>query len=134
MSERTFSGWNWRRYRATSKPKGATWRISVESDLRDARNRAETAERDRDAAIATAEQLQKEKDEHWKTQIKETKKIHPGQAKLLKMFMAATREEWEEVMAFLDRFDGHLPVGMVRVAQGTKTLLEGADPAATTNK
>lgn len=101
---------------------------SARTALVDATSRVQDLERERDEAKKAADALQKEKDEHWKTQIKETKKLHPGSVKLLKMFMAATREEWEEVRNFLDTFDGHLPVGMVRVAQGCEALLDGVDP------
>lgn len=103
---------------------------SVKIALSDATLRADAAEKERDEAKKAADALQKEKDEHWKTQIKEAKKMHPGQEKLLKMFMAATHDEWVEVKDFLAMFDGHLPVGMVRIAQGTDALLNGADPSA----
>lgn len=99
----------------------------VRQELTAATTRATEAEAKAAEAIKTAEGLQKEKDEHWKTQIKEAKKAHPGQQKLLKLFAASTREEWEETKAFLDMFDGHLPIGMVRLAQGCEVLLNGVE-------
>jgi len=101
---------------------------SVRTALTEAQNRATAAEREAAEQKKLAESLTKEKDEHWRTQIKEAKKLHPGSVKLLKMLIASTREELEEMRAFLDTFDGHLPIGMVRVAQGCQALLDGVDP------
>lgn len=100
---------------------------NVGTALRDAQQRASVAEAEAAEAKKVADALAKEKDEHWKTQIKEVKKLHPGSVKLLKMLIASTREELEEMRSFLNTFDGHLPLGLVRVAQGVEALLDGVD-------
>lgn len=100
---------------------------NVRTALTEAQSRATAAETEAAEQKKLAEALSKEKDEHWKTQIKEVKKMHPGSIKLLKMLIASTREELEEMRSFLETFDGHLPIGMVRVAQGVEALLDGVD-------
>lgn len=104
---------------------------AVEATVREADVRVSTAEKERDEERERADALQKEKDDAWKAKIETTKKLHPGQTALLKMYAAATREEWVEIDTFLKEFDGHLPVGLARIALGADALLNGADPTAT---
>lgn len=100
----------------------------------DALDKASQAEGERDGWKDKAEALQKEKDDNWASKVAEVKKQHPGDVQLLKMMMAATRDEWVEVKAFMEQFDGHLPVGLVRVAEGCDALLAGANPDQTAPK